>query len=131
MTLGSDISGVDDIDFALTLVDGRLALAQAILRRLTTPRGGLIGSPSYGYDLLRTIGAPVPASIVLQRVTEQVLAEEEVLDASVAVALSNGVLQVNIDVEDDEGPFSLTVTGDGLTAAAMIDNNPPFWQQGS
>lgn len=128
MTLASDISGITDIDFALSTVSGRLALAQAILRRLTTPRGQLLGSPTYGYDLLSTVGAPVPASIVRQRVLEQVLAEEEVEDASVTVALANGVLQVSINVEDGKGPFRLTVSASDLTAQAIIDDNPPFWQ---
>jgi hypothetical protein len=127
--LGSDISGVDDLDFALSVVSGRLALAQSILRRITSPRGSLLGSPAYGYSMFDTIGSSVPASVVEQRVLEQVLAEQEVEDARVTASLVNGVLTVTIAVVDGDGPFTLTVSASELTAQAMIDQNPPFWKR--
>jgi len=128
-TLGSDISGVDDLDYALTTVGGRLALAQAILRRLGAQRGTLLGSPTYGYSIFDTIGSTVPVSVVEQRVLEQVTDEQEVEDASVTVSFSNGSLSIVIAVVDGEGPFTLTVNASQLTAQAMIDDNPPFWQR--
>lgn len=125
--LGSDFSGVTGLDWALSTVSGRVALGQAILRRLNTPRGKLIGSPSYGYCVFDVIGSTIPVSVIEQRVTEQVLAEEEVLDATVTATLENRRLKVVINVTDGDGPFRLTVTDNTITAQAMIDDNPAFW----
>lgn len=119
--LGSDIAGVFDVDATLSLVTGRPALAQAILRRLTTTRGGLLGAPTYGYDLLALIGSTVPASVVEQRVLEQVLAEEEVEDARCTATFAGGTLLVEIFVEDADGPFTLTLSATELKASAFLD----------
>lgn len=124
--LGSDIGGVRSIDRTLSVVTGRQALAEAILRRLTTPLGGLIGAPSYGYDVATTIGSTVPVSVVEQRVLEQVLYEEEVEDARCSVVVDGGSLTVAVSVVDADGPFELTLTADELTVSAFIDGVPLF-----
>jgi hypothetical protein len=49
--LGVDVSCYPDLDPLGTLVSGNTALAQAIARRLTTPRGGLFYDTNYGTDL--------------------------------------------------------------------------------
>jgi len=119
--LGSDFAGVLSVDYALSTATGRRALANQILRRLTTPRGGLIGAPKYGYDLLSVIGSTVPPSAVEQRVLEQVLEEEEVEDASCSVSFDNGRLTTDIAVVDGDGPFDLTIVASELTVQALID----------
>lgn len=124
--LGSDLSGVLDIDFALSTVSGRTALGQAILRRLTTPRGGLVGDPTYGYAVFETIGSTVPTSVIEQRVLEQVLAEEEVEDARVSVQRTGESLRIVISVVDAEGPFELTLTRDQLTTEALLGDRVIF-----
>lgn len=50
---GADLSGADDLDPLLAEVDGfsTLAIAQALARRLGTPRGGLPDDATYGEDL--------------------------------------------------------------------------------
>ncbi len=50
---GSDLSCADDLAADMAEVDGfsTLALAQAIVRRLDCPRGGLPDDPDYGIDL--------------------------------------------------------------------------------
>lgn len=129
--LGEDISGVRSIDRALTVASGRRALAEAILRRLTTPRGGLVGSPAYGYDALDTIGASVPAGVVEQRVLEQVLAEEEVEDARCSVAFDArlGSMTILVEVTEAGGPFELTLTSDQFTVSALVDGLPLFEEE--
>lgn len=127
--LGSDIGGITAISWTLATVEGKLALAHAILRRLTTPRGGLIGDSSYGYAVQSTIGSTVPVSVVEQRVLEQVLAEEEVEDATVDVALLDGKLTVQLSVESAEGPFDLTITATALTTEAFLDGEQLFLPQ--
>ena len=57
--LGVDVFAVVDLDPAFRLVSGRVAHAQAIARRLGTPRGDLarIGDdPDYGTDLRAFVG---------------------------------------------------------------------------
>lgn len=119
---GSDIAGVFDIDPTLSVVEGRPALAHALLRRITTPRGTLIGDPSYGYDVTGLIGSTVPMSVVEQRVLEQILAEEGVEDARVTAELVNDTVTITMHVVDSEGPFDLVLTSSQLTTAAFLDS---------
>ena len=121
--LGSDISGVTDVDATLSVVTGNPSLAQAILRRLGTPRGGLLGKPTYGYDIAALIGSSVPVSVIEQRILEQVQAEEEVesVRAQVLFDASRGVLTVQLDIIASDGPFELTITQTALTVEALLD----------
>lgn len=119
--LGSCIGGISTMDYALSKVTGRTALAHRILRRLTTPRGGLFYAPTYGYDLTELIGSSVPVSVVEQRVLEQVLAEEEVADARATATLLNGTLSVEIQTVDAEGPFTLVLNASELTVSGLMD----------
>jgi len=127
-----NIAGIRDIDFSLSKVGEPVSHAQAILRRLSTDRGGLIGSPNYGYNLLNAVGSTVVAYAVEQRVREQCLADERTADASVTVSFSESteVLSVKIDVVrvDDDTEFTLVISAqEQLTAQLIIDGNPPFW----
>lgn len=126
MALGTDISGVRSLDRGWSVVTGNAALAEAILRRLTTPRGGLWYSLVYGFDLQSVIGSTLPMSVVNQRVQEQVLLEEEAADASVDSTLDarTGLLTVVISVVAAEGDFTLTIGIDEqhtVTAEALAD----------
>lgn len=118
---GTDLSGITSLDWTLSTVGGRRALAHAILRRLTTPRGGLFYAPTYGYNVAELIGSTVPASVVEQRVLEQVLAEEEVEDARCTVTLTGTTLRIEIHVAAADGPFDLVLTQDELTLEAFFD----------
>ena len=52
---GSDLSCVDDLDASMVeldgVADGPLVVAQAVYRRITTPRGMVIDAPDYGVDV--------------------------------------------------------------------------------
>lgn len=126
MTLGSDISGVEDLDAALSEVSGRLALAQAILRRFKTPVGTLPEDPTYGFALVEIIGTTVSTLRIEQGVLAQVYAEEEVDQASASVTYSLGseAVAIEIRVRDGEGPFELTVTADALTIEMLLNGQP-------
>jgi hypothetical protein len=121
--LGSDISGITDVDASLSTVGGRLALAQRVLRRMSTQRGSLIASPLYGFDLQSCIGSMLPVSAINQRVGEQVLLEPEIEDAAVDATFNakTGELTVDINVVDADGPFDLTLTATELTLSAIAD----------
>lgn len=122
MALGSDISGVLDIDSALSTVSGRRALAEAILRRLNTPRGNLPDDPTYGFDLKSIIGTSLRPSVIEQRVVAQVIAEEEVEDVRVRVTSSAAEEEIQIDiiVTDAEGEFEFTVLFSALTLDVIL-----------
>lgn len=124
MALASDFAGVLDIDWALSTVKGEMALAQAILRRLTTPLGGLEDDPLYGYDIRDLIGTPVTASIVEQRVREQVLAEEEVDRCAVRVTQAADSIFIEIRLRTIAGTASLTLNSTSLTLEALFNGLP-------
>ena len=128
MALGSDFSGVSDLDWALSTATGRTALAQAILRRLRTRPGELVTDTTYGFCVRDQIGTNPNITAVSQGVLDQVVAEEEVQDADVDVTYSNGTLTVKVYVVDSEGPFDLTLTATELTTEALI-NNSLFWSE--
>ncbi len=123
--LGSDIGGVYRMDYAMSRVSGRRALAEAILRRLTTRKGGLFYAPTYGFSVADLIGASLPPGLIEQGVLEQVLSEEEVEDARCAVTVTGESIAVDIKVKDAEGPFTLTLSVDGdgpqLSIRALLD----------
>lgn len=128
MTLGSDFAGVSGLTWSLATVSGRTALAQALLRRLRTQPGELVTDPTYGYCLRDLIGTSQSPTAVVQGITSQMFAEEEVEDAEVSVTQSNGVLRAEITIEDSEGPFDLTITASELTVEALI-NGSLFWSE--
>ncbi len=128
MALGSDFSGVSDLDWALSTATGRTALAQAILRRLRTRPGELVTDTTYGFCVRDQIGTNPNITAVSQGVLDQVVAEEEVQDADVDVTYSNGTLTVKVYVVDSEGPFDLTLIATELTTEALI-NNSLFWSE--
>ncbi len=120
--LGTDFAGGNDLDPSMSLQSGRRALGDAIVRRLTTPRGGLPDSPQYGFDVTSLIGRNIEPNLVAQRVLEQVRAEEEVEEAALDIEQSDdgSTLTLRIKVEDGEGAFELTVPVDELDATAII-----------
>ena len=122
MTLGSDFAGGADLDPALSEQTGRRALGDAIVRRLTTPRGGYPDFPSYGFDVATVIGRSLEPNVIAQRVLEQVRAEEEVEQAAMDVTVSadGTTVQLDIRVVDGAGPFELTISVDDLGVTAII-----------
>lgn len=126
-----NISGIRTCDYSLSKIAGRVAHAQAVLRRLITPRGGLIAAPTYGYDLTNAVGTTVVTSVVAQRVREQCMFDERTESVSVSVELGNDdTLHVSIDLTDRAGPFELVIDSDEqdrFTAQLIIDGNPEYW----
>ena len=127
--LGTDFACVDDLDANLSLVDGRLGLAQASARRISTPRLGLHYDPNYGFDIRNELGRPFGQRIASQNIEQEILKDERVNDVvasveTVIVATSadevSGDMRINISLTDDEGPFELTLeVADGVTAVLL------------
>lgn len=118
--LGSDIAGALDLDPGLRVVSGRRALADAIVRRLTNPRGVFPDWPDYGFDLQSVTGTTLNVSQVRQLITEQCLLEEEVQSATVTLEQRGEVLVATVSVTDGTGPFDLTISVSEVTTEAII-----------
>jgi phage baseplate assembly protein W len=141
--LGSDLAGVDDLSPAMTEVSGRVALAQSLARRLITPRGALIYDVNYGYDLNQWVNADVSQADIAQiqgYVRQEMLKDQRVISAQVSsqyvgptqvtvaqtaiVADPNpyptGVIVLNIQIQDSNGPFTLTATISSTEAQVII-----------
>lgn len=120
--LGTDFAGGTDLDPAMREQSGERALADAIVRRLTTPRGGLPDFPQYGFDVTTLIGRSLPSNQIAQLVLEQVRLEEEVLEASLDLVTSDdgSTITMNLKIESGDGPFDLTVSVSALEVTAII-----------
>jgi len=123
--LGTDVHAVTDLDPAFRQVSGRLAHAQAIARRLGTPRGDLarIGDdPDYGEDLRRFVGDDVGPRVVfeVQSAVEREALKDERTESCTAVAtFAGGALTVAVRLADAEGPFSLVLAVSDVTVSVL------------
>lgn len=100
-------------------VTGNTLVAQAIYRRLTTPRGTLRGNLSYGYDVVGLIGSigTDDAAVVLQfAIRAEVMKDDRVQDVDVAVtrtSIEEGgealAIVLSVLLTDDEDSFTLTL----------------------
>lgn len=112
------VDGIPDLDRTFGLVSGRLALVQAIARRLTTRRGELawIGDdPDYGDDVRELLGEDVgtrAAFVLSQRIESQCLADERVLSARATTTITQGRAVATVQVADHDGVlrFTLAIT---------------------
>jgi phage baseplate assembly protein W len=116
---GTTWSCVSDITQPAVLVSGNQAVAEAIARRLQTPRGGLIDDPNYGYDLTAFINddltTPQLASIQSQ-VSAECLKDQRVRAAATTVTFFSGVLIVSIVLTTATGPFTLVLSVSAVAA---------------
>lgn len=95
---------------------GRRLVAEAVYRRLTTRRGTVPGSPSFGVSVTRFIGLETTTPNA-RRVAEELRTEVAKDDRVVHVAAQGYVttigvstlLETRLDVRCADGPFELTV----------------------
>ena len=122
--LGSDFSCVDDLDANLTPVEGRLALAQAVARRLITPTGGLFSASDYGDDVRRYLNNPNPSTELRIAATAEGEAEkdERIDRADANATLVGDQLDLVLKLTDGDGPFTFTLSINDLTAKLLLEN---------
>lgn len=121
---GTDISCVDDIDPMFGLVSGETALAQAILRRLSTPRGGLLDDPDYGYDVRALLCDEVTSTrriAAKAAIANEVEKDERVLMCSADLVFNHQAsrLRIRLAVTTARGPFRLTLDADRVTVELL------------
>lgn len=122
--LGADLAGVGDIDPSGLVVAGNAALGQALARRLTTPRGGLVYDDDYGLDCRDWLNAGLTSQRARElagAVRREALKDERVLDVAVSLAFSQAtsVLTLSLRVTTSDGPFDLVVAVSALSVAIL------------
>lgn len=125
---GEDTEATTDSTFARRQVSGEVAMAQAMVRRLTTTRGALapLGMPDYGYNLRRFLkGIVPPISTVNGAVENELLKDERILD--VTVEASHNELDETFTVKavglGDLGPFDLTLVISEVTVQILREGS--------
>lgn len=118
---GEDLGGIEDLDFGLHSVTGRLGVAQALARRLVTPAGALPYDPEYGLDLRSYINAGfvIAPGDLADAVAAEVLKDERVLAATARVVFAQQALSVFLRVDLGTGPFNLTLQVSALDATTL------------
>lgn len=93
-------------------VTGRDLLIEALLRRLITPRGTLVGDPDYGTDVRQWINDDIDdaeAARIGAAIAAELGKDERVRSASATTTFVDNLLSVTISLVDGAGPFKLTL----------------------
>jgi phage baseplate assembly protein W len=112
------------MDPAALEVGGNQLLAQALVRRLITPRGHLIDDLNYGYDLHRFLGDDLSAAAIAQiqsDIQQELLKDERVVSVTPIVTYSpvTQILTVVVTVVGAGGPFQFTLAVGSVTPTLL------------
>ena len=97
---GTDISCLNDIASDGRTVTGTQIVAEAIYRRLTTPRGRLIKDPNYGFNLADYVNADMSARDIagmMAGIQAECKKDERVSSVKAVATLLAGVLTITIE----------------------------------
>jgi len=121
---GSDFAGITDLDPALTVVDGLLAFAQSLARRLVQPAGGLTDDPTYGYDIRLELGSTTPVARIQQKAAAELRKDERVDQVSVVAERIGETIELTIGVEPSNGdpPFAFVFDVSKLTVELILSH---------
>lgn len=108
---GTDIRALSELGLLLETHSGKRNLAEAIARRLMTPRGGLFYDEAYGEDVRAWLNETMTdlflstRAAILEAQAEQ---DERVISASATVRASgDGRLDIRLELDTSEGPLRL------------------------
>lgn len=120
---GTTLSCVFDIDSMGATVSGLLALSQALVRRITTPRGRLLTDPNYGYDVSGELNDDVVAQQVGQigaNIDAEFLKDQRVFASTTTVTLlPDNSLNTSSSIQSALGPFSLILSVSNVTVTII------------
>ncbi|GAC1536293.1 MAG: hypothetical protein NVS3B10_00050 [Polyangiales bacterium] len=130
LNYGHDLSLLADLDPAMVEVDGRTALAQALARRIQTPRGTLLDDPNYGTDVTGEIDAdltPAQVAAIAGNVDQEFLKDERVLSSATTLTTTSAgggnvaaaSLTLTSNIVDSLGPFKLTLLATAVTVSVL------------
>lgn len=124
---GTDFSAIPDLSFAVK--DGYANLAEALGRRLITPKGELFYDKNYGFDVRRYLNETWNDAIAYEFTSlleEEVKKDGRIINCSALVDATNILatrrLSVYIEATTTSGPFSLVVNVSDLTAEVLYGN---------
>lgn len=101
---------------------GNRVVGEAIARRLISPRGSNVGDPTYGFDLTQYLNSdlsPTDVTLIQEGISAECVKDERVLDATVTVVLTGGVLIVTIFLQTAVGPFTLVLSVSSVTTQIL------------
>lgn len=118
---GADVSIFPDLDPGFTPLTGPRVVAQAIARRLSTPRGSLAFYPDYGIDVRDWVNETITRDRLAQfrrMIEAEIVRDERVLSGSASLAFNTQTsdLQIAVTITTADGPFSLVL---GVTAVTV------------
>jgi hypothetical protein len=113
-----------DISTPSYMASGAQCVAEAVARRWSTSRGGLIDDPDYGYNLTDMISAdlaPSDISYAQEQLAAEAEKDERVLSAAVTLSLSiAGVLMCVGVIMTSVGPFRMVVSVANATVSLLL-----------
>lgn len=125
--LGTCLDCLTDLNPSSAMVSGRLALGQAIGRRLQTPRGVLTDDPNYGFYVAGYLNddlSQADLGRIQSGIAEECKKDARVIDAACVVTLAGSgdllKLTAEISLSDGAGPFTLVVQVTGLLFALSV-----------
>lgn len=123
---GADVSSMPDLDPSFAAITGTRVIAEAVARRLMTPRGALPDAPKYGTDirlyLNESIGTgSITVSQIKNAIEAECLQDERIQAADAAVLFdpSSGTMNITIALASSSGPFKLVLTVTALTITLL------------
>ncbi len=121
---GSDVSTFPDLDPSFSTLTGPRVVAEAIARRLSTPRGSLPFYPDYGIDIRSWVNETITRGKLAQfrrDLEAECVKDERVLtaDASLAFNVKTNDMQIAITITTADGPFSLVLGVTAVTVALL------------
>lgn len=125
--LGTDIALLTDLAPVWGLATGATNLLNALLRRLTTPRGGLFYDLDYGYDVTAQLNAALTQTDVGRirgAINSELLKDDRVLSLGVTAAFlfATKALSISIQIDTAEGPFDLVLAASSVTVELLSVN---------
>jgi hypothetical protein len=123
---GQTWSCATDVTMPCVWVTGNTAVAQMLLHRFITPRGGLLSDPNFGLCLIDYLNSPLTSdqlTLLAQQCNAEAVKDERVLSASFVLTFVSGTLTVSGTVQTANGPFQL-VLAVGTAVQALIQVTP-------
>ncbi len=121
---GIDVYAITDHDPGVALVTGKRAVAQALARRLGTPRGGLFYDPEYGFDLRMFANSSFSSALQFQvqaGIEAEAVKDDRVISCASTVVYDSALetLRVTIEAISDFGPFRLVLDVSAVTVTVL------------
>jgi hypothetical protein len=126
---GSDTDCAVDLPLRDAQVTGRKNLANALVRRLQTPRGALAeieDDPDYGLDVRQLVGAGLTRAQVARwqaEIAAECAKDERVVSASVVLTFVREMQRITIEIEimpvNESVPLTLVLAVAALTVEVM------------